>query len=329
MKRLSFLTAMVAVLFAATMQAQTYERKDFTYKTTKEINSDGVVKSLNIETYAGGKLVQTFFFEPELELSEEEFDENVKITEPDINFDGYPDVDIYLGYLGGFSNNTQHEGLLWDQMKHCFVQPEGYSGIGEPQFDATWKVITTTLSAGPDERVTTYYRWHGHVLQDYLTETWALDSDDFSDFSGVLNLPCYCFAAKLDGRISVDFAFQRTDDGIVAGYIYYPRAKHPAPIMIAGTCTEKDGTTYYSLDEFQPDGTITGHITLDMQMADRWDYDAHGTWTNPTTHKVMQMTDLRFDREARKWFTESLLTPKHLSRLGQSFSIRGIKVGSL
>ena len=84
----------------------------------------------------------------------------------------------------------------------------------------------------------------------------------------------------------------------MAGYIYYPRAKNPAPIMIKGIFD--NGT--YDLRERLNDGTTTGYICLKCDKDENWS----GGWANPTTHKELKLTDISFSHEAQKWFTKSL-----------------------
>ncbi len=323
MKRI---TAIVTLCLCCltTLQAQKqYERSDFTFKTTKVKNANGEVAEVTLGTYVGDKLIKEYFYQLDATIPEDLAETIGDIYETDLNFDGYPDVDVYLGYWGGFANNTQHEGLLWDQQQHCFVQPEGYSGIGEPQLDSEKKYIFTVLSAGPDERVTTYYRWEGQKLQKYLENTWAIaDDDDIISYDGLLNLPLQRFDAKLDGRIPITIAFQRNKDHTVAGYIYYPNVKKPAPILIAGTVSQYEGIDYYHLSEYQADGKISGVINLEHKAANRWDDKVEGTWTNPKTEKEFQITDVICSSEAPRWFTKSLLTPEDPGNIGREYSFQ-------
>lgn len=308
MKKL-ILLAVLAMMCTA-MQAQTYERKDFSFKATKVKNADGEISEVHFGTYAKGKLVKEYTFELLVPVSEDMAETIGTYSEEDLNFDGYPDVNVYMGYYGGFATNIQQEALLWDQRQHDFVYPEGFVGLGEMMLDTEKKCLIHTGSMGPDERITSYYRWHGHKLYHYLDEVWAIDGDDDDnvDFSGMLNLPLQRYDAKLDGRISVIIAFQRSVDNRVAGYIYYPNAKSPAPIMIMGNATKRDGKDVYKLTEFLPGGKISGYIMLEHTMNGNWDDKVEGTWTNPTTEKQMKITDVWFKRECPKWFTKSLLT---------------------
>ena len=275
-----------------------YERKDFTFKVTKETNADGEVNIVNLSTYAGEQLIIKYSYNVPYPLSENLSETIGLISEEDINFDGYPDIDINLGYWGaGSANNIQHEALLWDQKQHGFVTAKGYNEIGEPQLDYTNKVIFTVLNSYVDV-TKTYYRWEGNTLVEYLSYTSKIEDSEDVDYSGMLNLPLYSLKAKLNDKIPVIIAFQKNDKDIVAGYIYYPRAKNPAPIKIKGIFD--NGT--YDLNERQSDGSTTGYICLKCDKNQNWS----GTWTNPTTHKTLILSDIFYTHEAPKWFTKSL-----------------------
>ena len=305
------------------VQAQgQYQREAFSFKSEKILNSEGEVSHVKVGAYVGKKLVMEKTYEMVPSLSVEMAEHIGSVSESDINFDGYPDVDIYLGYQGGFANNTRHEGLLWNQRHHTFVEAKGYGEIGEPMLVPEKKYIQTVLSAGPEHRVTTYYRWQDDWLQPYCSNTWAIEDDEYVSFEGLLNYPCYRFDAKLDGRIAVNIVFQRTDDNILAGYIYYPKTKNPAPIMIAGSVAQYGDKLYYHLREYQPDGIITGVILLETPVVCDYFSKIEGSWTNPKTQKEMQMTDLKYSQEMPTWFTKSLLTPEDPGNIGREYSFQ-------
>ena len=239
-----FLVAIFTMLSLSVAAQGTHERSEYSIKTTKTLTAEGDVQSVTLSVCLDEQVVKEYTYELTPPVYANQAEIIGTITEEDINFDGYPDVDVYLGYMGGFSNNTYHEALLWDQSQHFFVEPEGYSGIGEPQAVSGQKYIYTVLSDGPDHRVTSFYRWKGNILEQIRTHTWAIESDEYVDFDGLMLLPAYRFDAKLDGKIPVNIVFQKTDDDdIVAGYIYYPKAKHPAPILIAGYVARSSGRT--------------------------------------------------------------------------------------
>lgn len=323
MKRL-FVFCMMAMV-ASVIQAQTasrHERSEFSFKNSKVKNADGEISHVKVGAYVGNQLVKEYSFELPAPVPEDMAEHIGTFSEEDLNFDGYPDVNIYLGYMGGFANNTWHEALLWDQQQRCFVEAEDFSGIGEPMRNPETKSISTVLSAGPDHRVSTYYRWKGNTLVKYFENTWAIEDDEYVNFDGLLNYPCHRFDAMLDGRIPVNIVFQRTDDDVVAGYIYYPKAKNPAPIMIAGSVTPYEGTDYYHMYEYQSDGIISGEIAIEYKMEDEWKEVMSGTWKNPKTQKELQMSNLTYSCEMPKWFTQSLLTPEDPGNIGKEYSFQ-------
>lgn len=300
MGKVSLLVALCLCLItgAKAQGIKQYERKDFSFKIDKEKNADGYVNIVKLSTYVGAQLVNKYTYEVLSPLPEDMSEQIGHISEDDINFDGYPDISIYLGNVGEGANNTQNEALLWSQDQHCFVKAEGYDEIGEPQLDSKAKAIFT-VSNSYEEVTKTYYRWEGNKLVEYLSETAKINDAKVIDYSGMLNLPLYRLDAKLNGRTPVIIAFQVDAEGIVAGYIYYPRAKHPAPIMIKGVFDRG----IYDLSERQPDGTTTGYICIKCDKDQNWS----GGWANPTTHKELKLTDISFSHEAPKWFTKSLL----------------------
>ena len=299
MKKISFLIVLCLSLItgAKAQNTKQYERKDFSFKITKEKNADNYVNKVNLSTYVGSQLINKYTYEVLSPLPEDMSEQIGHISEDDINFDGYPDISIYLGNIGGGANNTQNEALLWNQAQHGFVKAEGYNEIGEPQLDPKNKVVFTVINSYTDV-TKTYYRWNGNKLVEYLCETAKIEDDKVIDFSGMLNYPLYTLEAKMNGRIPVIIAFQKNEKDIVAGYIYYPRAKNPAPIMIKGIYD--NGT--YDLRERLDDGTTTGYICLKCDKDENWS----GGWANPTTHKELKLTDISFSHEAQKWFTKSL-----------------------
>ena len=135
------------------------------------------------------------------------------------------------------------------------------------------------------------------------------------------DLPFYRFDAKLDGRILVNIAFQQTDNDIIAGYIYYPQTKTPAPIMIAGTVVKYGQQEFYMLEEYQADGTITGSITLLRPKNDSWN-NLSGDWTNPKTQKQMKLTDISSSREKPEWFDGTLLKPEDPGNIGREYGFK-------
>lgn len=331
MKKWIGITLLLAVLSVAVgAQAQgigKYKRNDFSFKSTKVKNAEGELTHVKVGAYVGNKLVDEFTIELGGVPMETTADAVGTISETDLNNDGIPDVNIYLGYYGGHPNDVYYEALIWDSELGRFLQADGYKELAEPMVDDQTHLIYTNLRDGPEKRVMDYYGWQRNKIRHLRSETFAIEDGGSTDFSGLLDFPCSRIDAKLDGRIPVIIAFQENNDDNVAGYIYYPKAKHPAPIMVAGYVThEKDGD-FYSLNEYQADGIITGTIVLQQQLVDGWDHQVTGTWTNPKTQKELRLADVKFSREMPDWFNKSLLAPEDPGNIGREYSFQRWRQG--
>ncbi len=101
----------------------------------------------------------------------------------------------------------------------------------------------------------------------------------------------YVYEGTLGDRIPVRITFCVNGEEIAVGEIYYPKAKHPAPILLVGR-TEDWG---YSLKEYQDDGTITGVLSLKMKFGEtEGDADEflEGVWMNPKTGKKLPLKNM-------------------------------------
>ena len=100
-----------------------------------------------------------------------------------------------------------------------------------------------------------------------------------------------CFSGKMGGKISVIIAFDYHIDNEErpSGYIYYPNAKNPAPILIVGNYMEEDNAFFFN--EYQPDGTISGTLFFKVDGFEYADgpYIAEGEWKNPKTGKPREI----------------------------------------
>lgn len=122
----------------------------------------------------------------------------------------------------------------------------------------------------------------------------------------------YGFKAKLNDKIAVELIYQNgqnNDEKISAGYIYYPHAKAPAPILIVEdwgqekyAAPKEDNVYKVRFMEFQPDGENTGIIYIKFAEKEG-DYQVlEAQWKNPATGKVMQFSDFEEMREKPDWY---------------------------
>jgi len=115
------------------------------------------------------------------------------------------------------------------------------------------------------------------------------------------------FKALLNGKIAVEVFFQTAyynGEWQTAGYIYYPKAKKPAPILIAENwgnedpiVSDEDNVFDRRFVEYQPDGEMTGIIYLTYAEVEGDFQMLKGSWKNPTTGKVMSLSNFQEMRD--------------------------------
>ena len=108
------------------------------------------------------------------------------------------------------------------------------------------------------------------------------------------------FKALLNEKIAVEVFFQTVctnGEWQTAGYIYYPKAKSPAPILIV-----ENGGHFM---EYQPDGETTGILDLTYDEVEGDFQMLKGSWKNPTTGKVMNFSHFEEMREPPSWWPGS------------------------
>lgn len=109
------------------------------------------------------------------------------------------------------------------------------------------------------------------------------------------------FKGKLNGKTAFElvYVYQSVgeNDYRCAGYMYYPNAKTPAPILVVGhplKANPKD-PNYDNLyrevfEEYQPNGEMTGKMDIQYYEVEG-DYQfKSGFWQNPTTGRKLPMT---------------------------------------
>ena len=138
----------------------------------------------------------------------------------------------------------------------------------------------------------------------FLMSAISLAAHPYKDANGCV------FKGLLNGRIAVEIVFHtayNNGDTLRAGYIYYPKAKSPAPILIVGQPVQADdrprqGLSSIRFEEFQPDGSISGRFNLIYTEADGSCEFVKGTWTHPSTGKSLPMTSMTAPDEIPSWY---------------------------
>lgn len=105
------------------------------------------------------------------------------IMEHDINFDGVPDLLIYMGLQAWGQVASFYDAYVWNVEKACFDYVEIFNSIGEPMIDHENHCITSTGRDGPDHFTTQTYEWKDGqlVLTKEVTEKIDWQDEDEED----------------------------------------------------------------------------------------------------------------------------------------------------
>ena len=136
------------------------ERSDFTFKTqvfqSCDEDDDQWCHADSILVYItdgiGRSVVRNVWAEP---LDTANWNGFGEILEEDINFDGYPDLQVCNGPVNMFGNFT-YTAFLWDQESHSFVEIEGYDEINSPEVYSAEKRIVGVWRLDNDVEISTY-----------------------------------------------------------------------------------------------------------------------------------------------------------------------------
>ena len=136
------------------------------------------------------------------------------------------------------------------------------------------------------------------------------------------------YKGKLNGKIAFELVYGYYGERC-AGYMYYPNAKTPAPILVVGHSLKADpkdpnAENLYreGFEEYQPDGEMTGKMDIQYYEVEG-DYTfKKGIWENPTTGKKLPMTEVKTWNGMPAWWPGM---PKMLTapnREDYSFKVR-------
>lgn len=158
------------------------ERSDYSFTTSLVKNEKGLVSAVNVEglIYNGTKS----HFQCRCELIQEYEASDLAdvnwIGEEDINFDGIPDLMIYIGTNAVGRVSEFFDAYVWDDEKHCFEQVVGFTEIANPQVDAEFKRITSTYRSDANEFTICTYQFNGNKLVRIREEIEPIDANRVS-----------------------------------------------------------------------------------------------------------------------------------------------------
>ncbi len=137
------------------------ERSDYSFTTSLVKNEKGLVSAVNVEGLIYNGTKSHFHCRCELiqEYEARDLADVNWIGEEDINFDGIPDLMIYIGINVVGHVSEFYDAYVWDKDKHSFVRVEQFAEIANPQFEADKKCITSTYRIGANEITISTYKW--------------------------------------------------------------------------------------------------------------------------------------------------------------------------
>jgi len=150
---------------------QDTERAGYTFKVSFRKDENDQCDALLLTCQSGDKK-QEFVGEFNWPKDEDLLGDAGEITEEDINFDGIPDVVVYLGDFGvnpGLFSTLYYMACVWNPQRQSFERCEAYDELINPTVDAEKKVITCEYTNPIGDVFHEVYAWKDGKLT--LTES--------------------------------------------------------------------------------------------------------------------------------------------------------------
>ena len=140
-------------------------RSKVKFKSTQKKDENGQVCGVTVSAMCDGETIETF--EAELPWPKDpNLCGNVGATaEDDINFDGKPDLTVFLGSFGTGNVSQIYDAWLWSSDNHSFVHVDGYSDIANPELDKEQKCIIGRSYNSSEEVEVNQYVWDYYTLK--------------------------------------------------------------------------------------------------------------------------------------------------------------------
>ena len=123
---------------------------------------DGSFGSVIVRGYVGSDTPPAFKQEHELVgVTEAELIKDVQRVNDtvDINFDGIPDLQIFLGYYTNGRVEAVYAAYVWNRKSKRFERVEGFEDIVNPEVNAKAKTITSTARYSFNDLLVQTYAW--------------------------------------------------------------------------------------------------------------------------------------------------------------------------
>lgn len=155
-------------------------REDYRFNVSFGTDSEGYIGVIYVNGYTPQSDSPAFAFEHELverlaEMPGPEEAANYVDDKTDINFDGIPDLQIYIGLNAVGRVSEYYAGYVWDDEDKCFAMVPGYDEISNPIVHPDTKTITSTVRTDAVEITTWTMAWEGGHLEiiDETTTTFG------------------------------------------------------------------------------------------------------------------------------------------------------------
>jgi hypothetical protein len=171
---------LIYTLEAISYRLQAPKREDYRFKISFGEDSEGYIGRIIVKGYTPQSDSPVTEYEYELverlaELPSEEEAANYVDDKTDINFDGIPDLMIFIGRNCVGRVSEYYAGYVWDDEDKCFAMVPGFDEISNPVVHADTKTITSTARTNAVEITTWTLAWEGGHLEiiDETTNTFG------------------------------------------------------------------------------------------------------------------------------------------------------------
>ena len=174
--RATLLTGLLIVLWAG-VHAQTLQetkpvpqRGDYRFEASFLIDNEGYPGTIVVKGFTPQcdspymevehELVERLAGTPGADVAAIWVDDEI-----DINFDGFPDLLIFIGRNSVGRIEDYYAAYVWDEENKCLALVPGFDEIPNPEFHADSKTITSTTRTDAAEKTTWTYVWDGWQLE--------------------------------------------------------------------------------------------------------------------------------------------------------------------
>lgn len=144
------------------------KRSDYKFETQLIADEEGTMENIIVSMILPDGTVYKEEVEP-VPLDTASWTGFGTINEEDINFDGYPDLQVCLGPFNAYGNFT-YAAWLWDEEARRFVSVPKFDELFDPSYNSADKTIASSFRMD-DHEDNAVYKWDGFKLKEVSSET--------------------------------------------------------------------------------------------------------------------------------------------------------------